>query len=60
MAVLRGLGWFGLFVIFTFCFIVLFEYGPRDFATGVHKEYARMKLFVAKHTEGVSKQKKPR
>jgi len=55
MAILRGLVWLGLFIIFTFCFVVLFEYGPRDFASGVHKEYARMKLFVAKRTEGIQK-----
>ena len=60
MTILRGLFWVALFIIFTFCFVVLFEYGPRDFASGVHKEYARMKLFVAKRTEGITKPKKNR
>jgi len=58
MAILRGLLWLLLFIIFTFCFVVLFEYGPRDFTSGVHKEYARMKLFVTKRTEGITKPKK--
>jgi hypothetical protein len=60
MALLRGLFWFGLFIVFTFCFVVLFEYGPRDFAKGVQKEYARVKAFVVKQTEGVGKTKKNR
>jgi hypothetical protein len=51
MALLRGLFWLLLFVVFTFCFVVLFEYGPRDFANGVRKEYARAKSFVVKQTE---------
>jgi hypothetical protein len=60
MALLRGLFWFGLFILFTFCFVVLFEYGPRDFAKGVQKEYARVKSFVVKQTEGIEKKKKNR
>ncbi len=60
MALLRGLFWFGLFIVFIFCFVVLFEYGPRDFAKGVQKEYARVKAFVVKQTEGVGKTKKNR
>ena len=59
MALLRGLFWFALFIVFTFCFVVLFEYGPRNFANGVQKEYARVKLLVAKQTEGIWKRKKP-
>ena len=34
MSLLRGLFWFVLFVFFTFCFVVLFEYGTRDFVSG--------------------------
>ena len=60
MALLRGLFWFGLFILFTFCFVVLFEYGPRDFAKGVQKEYARVKSFVVKQAEGIEKKKKNR
>jgi hypothetical protein len=48
MALLRGLFWFVLFLVLTFCFVVLFEYGPRDFAGGAEKEYARVKSFVVK------------
>jgi hypothetical protein len=60
MALLRGLFWFALFIVFTFCFVVLFEYGPRDFAKGVQKEYVRAKSFVVKQTEGIGKSKKKR
>jgi hypothetical protein len=58
MALLRGFFWFFLFIVFTFGFVVLFEYGPRDFANGVKKEYARVKSFVVKETAGIG-QKKP-
>jgi hypothetical protein len=60
MALLRGLFWFALFIVFTFCFVVLFEYGPRDFTNGVQKEYVRAKSFVVKQTEGIGKSKKKR
>ena len=60
MAVLRGSFWFGLFLILTFCFVVLFEYGPRDFANGAQKEYARVKSFVVKRTEEIGQSKKDR
>jgi hypothetical protein len=60
MAVLRGLFWFGLFLVLTFCFVVLFEYGPRDFTNGAQKEYARVKLFVVKRTGEIGQTKKDR
>ena len=60
MALLRGLFWFGLFLVLTFCFVVLFEYGPRDFASGAEKEYARIKSLVVKRTEETGESKKDR
>jgi hypothetical protein len=60
MALLRGLFWLVLFVVLTFCFVVLFEYGPHDFANGVQREYARVKSFVVKQTETIRKPKKNR
>jgi hypothetical protein len=60
MALVRGLFWFALFIVLTFCFVVLFEYGPHDFANNVQKEYARVKSFVVKHTEAIGKPKKNR
>ena len=45
MALLRGLFWIILFVFFTFCFVVLFEYGTHDFVTGFQKEFERVKAF---------------
>ena len=46
MSLLRGLFWIALFVFFTFCFVVLFEYGTHDFSTGFQKESARIVNFV--------------
>jgi hypothetical protein len=46
MALLRGLFWLVLFVFFTFCFVVLFEYGTHDFVTGFQKEFERVKTYV--------------
>jgi len=60
MALVRGLFWLVLFIVLTFCFVVLFEYGPHDFTNGVQKEYARVKSFVAKQTETIGKPKKNR
>ena len=58
MTLLRGIFWFALFLTLTFCFVVLFEYGPRDFASGTQKEYARIKSFVVKRTEEIGQNKK--
>jgi hypothetical protein len=58
MPFLRSLFWFGLFLVLTFSFVVLFEYGPRDFANGAQKEYARVKSFVVKRTEEIRHDKK--
>jgi hypothetical protein len=58
MALLRGLFWLALFLFFTFCFVVLFEYGTADFTTGFQKEFERLKSFVAQQMEKPSKPKK--
>jgi hypothetical protein len=58
MGLLRGLFWLVLFVVLAFCFVVLFEYGPHDFAKGAQKEFARVKSFVVKETNKVQKPKK--
>ena len=58
MAFLRGIFWLVLFIVLAFCFVVLFEYGPRDFANGSKKEFARAKSFVVKQTEKLHKPKK--
>jgi hypothetical protein len=46
MSLIRGAFWLALFAFFTFCFIVLFEYGTADFSTGFKKESERVKSFV--------------
>jgi hypothetical protein len=55
MALLRGVFWLSLFFVLTFCFVVLFDYGPRDFTNGAQKEYARIKSLVVKRIEEVGK-----
>ncbi len=46
MALIRTLFWVALFVFFTFCFVVLFEYGTHDFVAGFKTEYTRVEKFV--------------
>lgn len=46
MGLLRGIFWFALFVFFTFCFLVLFEYGPSEFVSGFKKEGKRIEQYV--------------
>lgn len=46
MGLLRSLFWLVLFVFFTFCFLVLFEYGPSEFGTGFQKEGQRVENWV--------------
>lgn len=46
MGLIRTLFWFILFVFFTFCFVVLFEYGTTDFVPGFKKELDRVTKFV--------------
>ena len=50
MALLRTLFWIALFLLFTFSFIVFFEYGTHDFIPGFQKEFARVKTFVLSQT----------
>ena len=51
MSLLRSLFWIALFAFFTFCFVVLFEYGTRDFTSGFKTEFEKVKKFVAQTTE---------
>ena len=46
MSLIRGAFWLVLFAFFTFCFLVVFEYGIHDFQTGFQKEFERVKTFV--------------
>ena len=50
MSLIRTLFWVVLFLFFTFCFIVFFEYGSHDFVPGFKKEFARIKSFVVSQT----------
>jgi hypothetical protein len=55
MALLRTLFWVVLFLFFTFCFIVFFEYGSHDFVSGFKKEFERVKSFVVTQTSQTNK-----
>jgi hypothetical protein len=46
VGLIRSLFWFVLFVLFTFSFVVLFEYGTTDFVSGFQKEFQRVTKFV--------------
>ncbi len=46
MGLLRNLFWLLLFVFFTFCFVVLFQYGPSEFVPGFQKELGRVTQYV--------------
>ena len=57
MPLIRTLFWVVLFVFFTFCFVVLFEYGTHDFAVGFKKEFARVEAFVKQAANKPEKKK---
>jgi hypothetical protein len=58
MSLLRGLFWLVLFAFFTFCFVVLFEYGTADFSNGFKKEFERVKAFAMQAGKPADKAKK--
>jgi hypothetical protein len=58
MALLRGLFWFVLFAFFTFCFVVLFEYGTHDFVSGFKAEFERVKTYATDASKPSDKPKK--
>ena len=60
MGLLRGLFWFALFVFFTFCFVVLFEYGVHDFSNGFQKEGARAIAGIKAFVQQADKSQKPK
>ena len=58
MSILRGLFWLLLFAFFTFCFVVLFEYGTAEFSNGFKKEFERVKAFALQAGKPTDKAKK--
>ncbi|MDQ2868973.1 MAG: hypothetical protein M3R59_11290 [Verrucomicrobiota bacterium] len=59
MSLIRGLFWLVLFAFFTFCFVVLFEYGTQDFKVGFKKEGERVKDFVTQMVQNPKGEKSP-
>jgi hypothetical protein len=59
VGLIRTIFWLVLFVFFTFCFLVLFEYGPSDFVEGFKKESQRIENFVEKKIHPDAKKNQP-
>ena len=57
MSLLRGAFWIALFAFFTFCFVVLFEYGTADFSNGFMKEFEKVKSFAMQASKPASADK---
>jgi hypothetical protein len=51
MGLLRTLLWIGLFLVSTFAFTVLFEYGPGDFGKNSQKEWDSLVAYFKKTTD---------
>ncbi len=45
MGLLSKLFWIGLTVVFTFCFVVLFENGTVNFADNAQRQFAEVKTY---------------
>ena len=52
MGLLRTLLWIGLFLVSTFAFTVLFEYGPGNFAGNSQKEWDSLVAYFHKSVDG--------
>ncbi|HEV7403086.1 MAG TPA: hypothetical protein VGO11_09180 [Chthoniobacteraceae bacterium] len=48
---MRTLLWIGLFLVSTFAFTVLFEYGPGDFGKNSQKEWDSLVAYFKKTTD---------
>jgi len=60
MSLIRGLFWLVLFVFFTFCFVVLFEYGTHDFSSGFKQEFEKVKTFAQQAVKPAKEKEKPK
>ena len=48
MGLLRTLFWIALFIVSTFAFTVLFEYGPSNFGENAQKEWTALMSYYHK------------
>ncbi len=55
MALLRKLVWLAIFLIFTLCFVVLFEKGTANFIPNVQKQAQDFSQFVRDQFTSVQK-----
>jgi hypothetical protein len=51
MGLISKLFWLALFLVSTFCFLVLFEHGPRDFSANAQIEFANLRTLTSKKIE---------
>jgi hypothetical protein len=47
IALVRKLFWLALFLVFTFCFVVLFEHGTANFTENAEKEFAELQRVLS-------------
>jgi hypothetical protein len=48
IALIRKLFWFAVFLLATFCFIVLFEHGTTNFSQNARTEFSDLKAMLGK------------
>lgn len=51
IALIRKLFWFGLFLVATFGFVVLFEHGPANYVSNAKKEFEALKKLYSSQLE---------
>ncbi len=54
MGLLRTLLWFGLFLVSTFAFTVLFEHGTMDYSTNAQNEWTALLKYYHEVKDGKS------
>jgi hypothetical protein len=51
LTLIRKLFWFAMFLVATFCFVVLFEHGTTDFVKNAQVEFENVKKLYQSHLE---------
>lgn len=52
MGLLRMIFWVALFLVSTFAFTVLFQYGTSDYVANAHREWASLVTFYHTNVQG--------
>ncbi len=51
MGLIRMLFWVAVFLVSTFCFVVLFDYGPHDFQKNAATEFHQLQAMYSAKVE---------